>query len=284
MSSARAFAKINLGLVVGPARPDGKHEIATVLVGIDLHDTVEVVPTSSRGILVEGFEDTIVRRALSVLALHSEDTGGWQVRIEKRIPAAAGLGGGSSDAAAALRLANELCAVPLPREELHAIASQIGSDVPFFLEDGSSLATGDGSELVPVALPLDLWVVLLLPSGMRKDSTATVYAEFDARGGAVGFDERRAAFLDALGRVQDAADLAALPRNDLVSSPLADELVRLGAVRADVTGAGPAVYGIFEDERDAEDAARALRAHGKTWVVRPRHGLVSGSPPLGMAN
>jgi 4-diphosphocytidyl-2-C-methyl-D-erythritol kinase len=269
VSSAKAFAKINLGLVVGPLRPDGKHEVVTVLVSVDLHDTVEVEPTSSPEVVVEGVEDTIVRRALVALARRSGEARGWRVGIDKRIPVAAGLGGGSSDAAAALRLANELSATPLPDHELHAIASQIGSDVPFFLHGGPSLAAGDGSELTPLALPFDLWVVLVLPFGVAKDSTGAVYDEFDARGGAAGFDERRTALLDAVGRVRRASDIAALPGNDLASSPVADELVGLGAFRADATGAGPAVYGLFEDERDARDAARMLESSGATWVVRP---------------
>lgn len=269
MRSAKAFAKINLGLVVGPLRPDGKHEVATVLMSVDLHDTVALEPTPSGEIVVDGFDDTIVRRALAAFTHQTKDQQGWNVRIEKRIPVASGLGGGSTDAAAALRLANEHCAVPLSRDELHEIASQIGSDVPFFLESGPSLATGDGSELAPTALPLDLWIVLVLPWGEVKDSTRAVYEAFDARGGAAGFDERRAALLETLERVRSAADFAALPGNDLASSPLVDVLSGLGALRADVTGAGPAVYGLFEDERDAESAARALRAHGKTWGVRP---------------
>ncbi len=269
MRSARAFAKINLGLVVGPLRPNGKHEIVTVLMGVDLHDTVEIEPTSSGGIVVEGFDDTIVRSALSAFGRHTGDTRGWRVNIQKRIPVAAGLGGGSSDAAAALSLANEAPEAPLDRRELGALASLIGSDVPFFLENGPSLATGDGSALEPVALPLDLWVVLVLPADARKDSTASVYTEFDARGSTVGFAERRAAFMDALGSLGCAADLSRLPRNDLVSSPLVEELLGLGALRADVTGAGPVVYGLFESEPNAASAASVLRSQGKTWLVRP---------------
>lgn len=269
MRSAKAFAKINLGLVVGPLLPDGKHEIATVLMSVDLHDTVALEPTPSGEIVVEGFEDTIVRRALSAFAHKTGGPRGWNVRIEKRIPVASGLGGGSSDAAAALRLANEQSAVPLSRDELHEIAATIGSDVPFFLESGSRLATGDGSELTATALPFDLWVVLVLPKGEVKYSTAAVYKAFDASGGSAGFDERCAALVRALERVRSAADIASLPGNDLVSSPLAAVLVELGSLHADVTGAGPVVYGLFEDERDAKSAERALLAHGKTWVVRP---------------
>jgi len=95
-----APAKINLALVVGPARADGKHELTTVYQALDLADEVDVEPAGET--LVSGFDDTIVRKALELLG------GEWRVRIEKRIPVAAGLGGGSSDAATALRLANRL--------------------------------------------------------------------------------------------------------------------------------------------------------------------------------
>ncbi len=109
------------------------------------------------------------------------DPCGWKVTIDKHIPVAAGLGGGSSDAGTALRLANDLLDRPLARRQLHALAADLGSDVPFFLEDGPQLATGDGSELEPIAIPLDFWVVLVLPVGVTKTSTADVYRAFDAR-------------------------------------------------------------------------------------------------------
>ena len=105
MSRGRAFAKINLALVVGPRRADGKHEVVTVLQRIDLHDEIEVEPADA--LVVDGFaDDTIVREALLALADVAGVAPRWRVRIEKRIPVAAGLGGGSSDAATALQLAN----------------------------------------------------------------------------------------------------------------------------------------------------------------------------------
>ena len=143
------------------------------------------------------------------------------------------------------------------------------ADVPFFLRDGPQLATGDGSDLSPLDLPLDFAVVLALPEGETKESTTAVYRRFDERDGAAGFDERRAALLEALEVVARPRDLAALPRNDLASSPLSDELERLGAFRADVSGAGPAVYGLFDHEGDAERAARELGGAGRTWLARP---------------
>ncbi len=104
-----ATAKLNLALVVGPRRPDGKHEVATVLQRIDLTDRIQLEPAPR--LEVTGFgEDTLVRGALDALAREVEADAGWAARIEKRIPVAAGLGGGSSDAAAALRLANETLA------------------------------------------------------------------------------------------------------------------------------------------------------------------------------
>ena len=106
------------------------------------------------------------------------------MEIEKAIPVAAGLGGGSSDAAAALSLANELLPEPLPVGELAAVAAGIGADVPFFLRDGPQLGRGDGSELTPLELPHGYHVVLVLPADEGKESTAAVYAGFDAHGAA----------------------------------------------------------------------------------------------------
>jgi len=270
MSRAKAFAKINLALVVGPLRPDGKHEVATVLQRIDLCDEIELGPEPEEGIVVEGFpEDTLVGAALEALADAGSIASSWHVRIEKRIPVAAGLGGGSSDAAAALELANALVSKPLDLAELDTIAAGIGADVPFFLREGPQLGTGDGSDLSPLELPQDYLVLLVVPSGSAKESTAAVYRRFDERGGADGFEERRSTLLDALSRVQESSDLAALPQNDLVSSPLAGELERLGAFRADVSGAGPAVYGLFEHRENAERAASALSGAGSTWLARP---------------
>ena len=265
---APAPAKINLALVVGPPRDDGKHEVLTVLQRIDLVDRIELEPAAE--LRVEGFtEDTLVRLALHELARSAGAESRWRVRIEKQIPVAAGLGGGSSDAATALRLANDTLPEPLPAEELHSLAAQLGADVPFFLADGPQLGTGDGSELAPLDLPQDFWVVVLLPRDAVKSSTADVYAAFDQRKDVAGFAERRQALLDGLVQVQRPRDLVALPPNDLVSSPLADELRAAGAFRADVSGAGPALYGLFHHRRDAEAARRALHSLGRTWVAAP---------------
>jgi 4-diphosphocytidyl-2-C-methyl-D-erythritol kinase len=262
MAELAAAAKINLALVVGPPRPDGKHEVTTVLQRVGLHDRIRLEP--AQALHVQGFaDDTLVTSALQRLAEAAGTAAAWIVEIDKRIPVAAGLGGGSADAAAALRLANETLAERLPADALHAIAAELGADVPFFLTEGPQLGEGDGSTLTSLDLPQGFAVLLLLPDGAEKVSTASVYASFDARDGPVGYADRRARLLEAVA----ARDIAAFPRNDLAESPLAAELEALGAFRADASGAGPAVYGLFESAAAAREAESALEGRGRVWIV-----------------
>ncbi|HKB19410.1 MAG TPA: hypothetical protein VKC65_00260, partial [Gaiellaceae bacterium] len=124
------------------------------------------------------------------------------------------------------------------------------------------LGTGDGSKLQPVDLPDDYAVLLLLPGDASKASTADVYASFTRER---GFEERRAELQAAV----EAGDLAALPPNDLASSPLAQELTEAGAFRADVSGAGPAVYGLFADRDQAAGVREGFTDRCATWLTAP---------------
>jgi len=126
-----------------------------------------------------------------------------------------------------------------------------------------------GERLAALDLPQDFTVLLFLPVGAHKRSTADVYAAFDAREGAVGFAERAAVLRAELAAVRRPRDLAALPQNDLASSPFAERLMALGAFRADVSGAGPTVYGLFHHRADARRAERALRGLGRSWITVP---------------
>jgi 4-diphosphocytidyl-2-C-methyl-D-erythritol kinase len=264
MISASAFAKINLALVVGPTRDDGLHEVATILQRIELHDTISLEPAAE--LEVGGFEDdSLVRQALEAVAAAAGIEPRWSAQIEKRIPVAAGLGGGSSDAATAIRLANDLLDEPLPRATLQAIARSLGVDVPFFLEAGPQLGLDDGTTLHPVDLPQDYSVLLLLPHHATKSSTGEIYGRFD---GEEGFDERRARVTE-IAAAGSHADLSALPDNDLAGSPLAPELQARGAFRADVSGAGPVLYGLFRERAAAEAAATAVERLGTTWLTVP---------------
>ena len=268
MNRAPATAKLNLALVVGPGRGDGRHEVATVLQRIDLADRVRVERAAA--LRVDGFpQDTLVRAALQRLAEAAGVEPMWGARIWKQIPVAGGLGGGSSDAATALRLANATLPEPLPDERLHRLAAGLGADVPFFLTNGPQLGTGTGAALEPLDLPQDYWVVLLQPHDAQKASTGDVYAAFDRRSGADGFETRRAELVRALAEIRRPRDLAALPSNDLASSPHAETLLGLGAFRADVSGAGPTVYGLFLHREPAVAAERRVRSLGRTWITIP---------------
>ena len=272
MSRLPAAAKINLALVVGPRRADGLHELTTVMQRVDLCDEVQLEP--ARELTVAGFaHDTIVRSALERLAMVAGTRPGWRASIRKEIPVAAGLAGGSADAAAALVLANATLPSPLPREGLLEVAASVGADVPFFLEPGPKLAEGAGERLVPLELPQDYWILLALPRRARKASTGDVYARFDEMRGADGFEERRQTLLEAVAAVRRPRDFAAFPPNDLAAAvggaPLAEELRSAGAFRADLSGAGPAVFGLFHRLEDAKAARGRLRRAARSWVAAP---------------
>ena len=167
MTRVPAAAKINLALLVGPLREDGLHEVVTILQRVDLCDSVAI--DRAPELIVEGYrKDTLVRSALTKLGERAGDGAAWRVQLRKRIPLAAGLGGGSADAGVALSIANGTLEQPLPDEELGRVAAEVGTDVPFFLSSGPKLAEGAGERLRSLELPQDYWVVLALPRFARK--------------------------------------------------------------------------------------------------------------------
>jgi 4-diphosphocytidyl-2-C-methyl-D-erythritol kinase len=267
-----ASAKINLALVVGPRRPDGLHEVASVVQRVGLSDRVQLEAATELD--VEGYDgDTVVRDALRSLAVAAGVEPRWRVRLDKAIPVAAGLGGGSADAGAALVLANRTLAAPLAGSELVRVAAAIGSDVPFFLDPGPKLVEGRGERLTPLRLPQEYWVVLAIDADAVKESTGAVYARFDELGLEPGFAERRAGLMRAIDDCRAPHDLARFPPNDLGEvlrgSPLLPLFARVGAFRADVSGAGPTVYGLFLARSEAEAAVRELPPRTRSWIVSP---------------
>ena len=218
---APAPAKINLALVVGPARDDGKHEVATVLQRVDLGDRVAIAPALR--LEVDGFAaDTLVRDALdrarasrrsrAALARDDREADPGRRRSRRRQL------GRRHRAAARQRDARRTApAAPSSPPSRRRSAPTFRSSSTH----GPQLGRGDGSELEPLDLPQDYWILLALPSGAGKESTASVYRDFDERNGAAGWDERRQALELALAGVRRPRDLAALPPNDLASSPLA---------------------------------------------------------------
>jgi len=264
-----AFAKINLALQVLGARRDGYHELRTTFQTVALHDTL--IFSAVRGPFEMVCDDpacpvdrsNLVWRAAERLWRAAGRRGapdGVRVRLAKRIPLQAGLGGGSSDAAAALRALAKLWRVTPGLDRLRRIAVQLGADVPFFLEGGTVLGLNRGDLLRPLADCPASWVVLVLPNfGV---SAKDAYGWWDAAG-------RPAFRIDApLGpEIGRRAGRVALCGNDLEGpvaarhpdiSRVVAALRRGGAHHAAMSGSGSAIFGLFDDKTAAEAAARML--------------------------
>ena len=174
-----APAKVNLTLEVLGKREDGYHEIASVMQAISLFDTLTFRPSDEIKVLAEiedlGTQDNLVYRAAMLLRETSGVSAGAEVHLDKQIPLAAGLGGGSSDAAATLLGLDRLWGLELGEGELKELAAQLGSDVPFFVTGGTALVEGRGERVSIVKTPPTLWLVLAFPDHRLENKTATAY-------------------------------------------------------------------------------------------------------------
>ena len=257
--TAQAFAKINLDLRVLGVRPDGYHELRTTFQSIALADTLTF--TRTRGpFRIEcddpacptGRTNLVWKAAASVwkAAGRKGALRGVTVRIEKSIPMQAGLGGGSSDAAAALGALAKLWRVTLRADQLQRIAVSLGADVPYFLEGGTALGLNRGDILFPLDDIARAWVVIVVPGfGI---STKDAFAWWDASG-------RRAS--------RGANDLQApVVRRHPIVTRLVGALKGEGAFHASLSGSGSAVFGLFSRRSEAQEAGRAL-ASPRTFVT-----------------
>ncbi len=260
-----AYAKLNLVLHVGARREDGMHPVCSLVASIDLADEVIAEPKESGedSVECEGVPgDNLAARALAEFRSRAgRELPPLAITIRKRVPVAAGLGGGSADAAAALRLANQLARQPLGREELVRIAADLGSDVPSQLDPRHALVQGAGERIEPMSLPSLAAVLIPDADGL---STAAVYAELDR------LDAGRETLDPApLERLAASApdELGASLHNDLEPAALSlrpdlqerlDALMAAGALGAAVSGSGPTCFGLFPDRAAAERAAAEL--------------------------
>jgi 4-diphosphocytidyl-2-C-methyl-D-erythritol kinase len=275
----RPPAKINLALSIGPRRPDGFHDVRTVMQSIGLSDRLRLVlergpfRMTVRPAVVPADRTNLVWRAASLLwrALGRRgEPDGVRVTLDKSIPAEAGLGGGSADAAAALAGLNTLWRGRLPRRDLLDLAAELGSDVPFFLVGGTALALGRGEDVFPLADAQRLGLVLVKPSA--GVSTVEAYRWLDVdRARRVGPPAATDANTLALGWATDPFPVT----NDLqapVTRRHPDVLAALRAVEAAgaraavMSGSGSTVFGVFS-ESAAPRAARKLTRTG--WDVIP---------------
>ena len=256
-----APAKVNLVLQVGARRPDGLHDICSLFASLELADELAFEEAARDEIVCPGLDgENLVTAALDAFRREAA-LPPLRVTIDKRIPVAAGMGGGSADAAAALRAANAIAGAPLTAGDLRALGARIGADVPSQVEPRHALVTGAGEGVEPVALP-DM--ALVLAPEAEGLSTAAVYAEADR------IHSTRPQLDPGALRALAGAPLAALARgleNDLEAAALSlrPELARTlaaleeaGALAARITGSGPTAFGVFESTVQAESAARLL--------------------------
>lgn len=277
-SVEKAYAKVNLTLAVGEKRPDGYHEVVSVMQRVSLHDTLTaeqtregITLTCSDPALPSG-EENLAHRAASLFFRETGIAGGAALTLEKRIPSQAGLGGGSSDAASVLLALRKLYAPALSDTELETMAAALGSDVPFFIHGGTQLATGRGEVLSPLPPLTEGWFVIVKPAESfstpamyrRLDELPPQSPQSDGMTAALGAGELRAvaaALCNSFERV--------VPPDSAVWV-IREALRAQGALAAMLSGSGSAVFGLFDTETAARAAVEALRpAWPEIFLARP---------------
>jgi 4-diphosphocytidyl-2-C-methyl-D-erythritol kinase len=274
--TVRCPAKINLGLWILARRPDGYHEIDTVMQAVELEDELRLENAShfeieTRGLPIPGEGPNILERAWDLLAPRARR--GIRVTLTKRIPVAAGLGGGSSDAAGFLAGANRLLDLGLTEEEMHEFAVRLGSDVPFFLHGGTARATGRGERVRHLCPAPPAWVVLATP----PVAIATTWAYGRVRIPLTHL-EGGARFLAAAMASRDWREISPHFHNDFedvvlpefeVVAGLRRALDASGVLGSLLSGSGSTVFGLARTRDEADSAARVAADRGATvHVVR----------------
>ncbi len=264
-----AYAKVNLGLRVLYKRPDGFHELRTVFQTISLADRLDIawVPDRITHIEIEGtpeIADNLVGRAAKLILEALKVHGDVRFVLKKNIPMGAGLGGGSSDAAAVLLALPVLIGKSLPADRLQAIASSLGSDVPFFLHGGTALGLGRGEELYPLPDYPPAAGILVTPD--IHSSTAEAYNDLSTRLTSISLQNKINSFQEEVWRGGSEGQIA-VDDNDFEEVVFArypelkhikQRLRRSGADPAAMTGSGSAIFGIFADEKKADRAKKSF--------------------------
>jgi len=272
-----AHAKINLTLDVLARRSDGYHEVEMVMQTLDLADSVRL-KKSQQGIslrisdseLPTG-EGNLAWKAAKLMFDTFGLADGVEIELEKKIPVAAGLAGGSSDAAAVIRGINKLWGLNRPLEQLCELGAKIGSDVPFCIIEGTAVARGRGEILEPIAAPLPMWIVLVKPSA--GVSTAEVYKKFSLAGVSRRPETLRVINAIRMGNNQEVIGLLCNVLES-VTIQLVPEIVEIkekmigsGALNALMSGSGPTVFGIAPNKEQAQVIAGIFDQSQYTVVV-----------------
>ncbi|MGG8407352.1 4-(cytidine 5'-diphospho)-2-C-methyl-D-erythritol kinase [Streptomyces sp. 12297] len=294
--TVRVPAKVNVQLAVGAARPDGFHDLANVFLAVSLYDEVTATPADALRVTCAGPDaaqvpldrTNLAARAAELLAARHGLEPHVHLHIDKDIPVAGGMAGGSADGAAALLACDALWGTRASREELLEICAELGSDVPFSLVGGAALGTGRGELLTPLETGGTFhWVFAMADGGL---STPAVFREFDrlAEGHAIPVPAASRELLDALGK-GDTEGLAAALANDLQAAAvslrpqLADTLAAgraAGALAALVSGSGPTTAFLVPDVATADRVAAALLASGTCRTARTATAPAPGATVL----
>lgn len=274
-----AYGKLNLTLEVLGQRPDGYHEVASVLQTISLADRLVFRPATQLSLecsepSLEN-EDNLVLRAARLLQEETGTTKGAAIVLEKGIPTASGLGGGSSDAAATLWALAQLWKLKLGETQLCSLATRIGSDVPFFLIGGTALARGRGEQITPLPPVAESWFLVIRPKLDIPQKTATLYGLLPKHHWTRGHATQRLA--DALTAGEPLRETSLYNVFDAVSPdafPMISQwrrrLLEVAPSRPHLAGAGPSLYIPVETERQGQQVLRRLpqRSEADFFVVR----------------
>ena len=281
MKTLTAPAKVNLALDILGTRPDGYHDMRMVMQTVSLCDTVTVEETAAGfelctdGDFIPVGKKTLEQRAAEAFfGAIGQPVPGLRVTLEKVTPAYAGLGGGSADVAALLRILRDTYAPELSTEELERIGFTVGSDMPFCVRGGTALAEGRGEVLTDLTPLSDCWIVLCKPDfGIP---TPSLFARVD------GGELTRRPDIDGMRLALEAGDLAGvaarlgnvfeevLPEEYREVFTIKNRLLELGALNAAMSGSGPTVFGIFAERETARRAAEALKAdYAQTYLAEP---------------
>jgi 4-diphosphocytidyl-2-C-methyl-D-erythritol kinase len=287
--SARAPAKLNLGLQVLGRRVDGYHDIATIFQTIDLWDLITVEPADQLSVQIdvplEG-ETNLAMNAATALQNRFQIEQGAAIHIKKQIPIAAGLGGGSSDAAATLRALDLLWSIDPGQLEMLQVALSIGSDVPFLLNGGTAIGRGRGELLHPLKENFESWVVLAAPNSSVKSKTETMFSKLSR----VDFGNG-VAISEIARRIESdkQIDVSSLPNSfarviyEVLPQlrAVASAFLNVGAPGVAISGAGPTHYTLVDQEDEARFIAERLKQHlGTTAVVVACRTLARLPPPV----
>ena len=269
--SLKALAKINLGLDVVRRREDGYHEVRMIMQTIHLYDRLDIKRTKESGIQIQtnlSFlpvnENNLIYKAAKLLMDEFSITDGVSVKLDKRIPVAAGMAGGSTDAAAMLFGMNRLFSLGLTKRQLMERGVQIGADVPYCIMRGTALAEGIGEELSPIAPMVKCPVLIAKPSisvstkfvyqNLKLDDT-TVHPDIDL----LIEDIRAKNLYDIAAHMGNVLETVTIPNYPVIDE-IKKHMLSNGAVGAMMSGSGPTVFGLFDDEDTAKKAYKAMRS------------------------